>query len=901
MNLGRKIQDAALEWVWRAVSRHPWQIIVSGVVLALVCAVASSLFLRLNADQDSLVSKDLPYQKRYLEHIENFGDQEYLFVVIRTGGTEEGKRRAAAFSDQVAASLAGRPDLIQAVYHRLKPRDMGPGALLFASLDESRELAATVSSAAPLVNRYLAEPSLARLFDTAAQALSSPDQSAGLAGSGPALFGTALDGLDSLLARMRERLAAPTPPAPEPGFGLEELGAQHFFTANGKLLVMRILPAKDFGTMDVVGEPLKLVRQAMAEARAAIPGVDAGLTGRPVLAADEMSTTDADMTLAGAVSAGLMALLFVFVLRDWLRPLLIMATLGLAEAWTFGFALVTLGELNLLSIVFALVMAGLGVGYGIHVVLRHAQATSRGLPPEAATRETVFTQGAGVFLNAGTTMSAFLTVLGSDFVGLAHLGLVAGAGILFCLVAQLFVLPALLLVLGRKGWLKPVRAQLTALPALEGVTDRAKALLFILAASAVALAPWALKVGFNYNVLELQARGLESVAYEKALLEESDESTWFAMSSARDLEGLRALKERFAAQPGVGRIESILDFLPPDQEAKAALNAQARALLDPVPAPEAVPARVDAGELSRSMDRLAEGLESLEEKLFAAGAKEEIGRVEGALKALADLSGSLARDPALAQRLSGLQLGLGREIAGLLGWFREALAAREVHPASLPPALKDLYMGKDGAFQLKVSPLGDVWDMDNLAAFVAAIRAVDPQVCGVPVGFLESAHLMHRTFLSAGVWTLALVSLLFIIYSRSVEYVVLALLPLGFGLVWLLEGMGLSGLHFNLANFFAIPMLIGVGVDGGVHLLARRKELGSAHGLFRTSSPMAVALSVATTIIGFCGLLAAHHRGLASLGAVMVLGSVTCMVGCLLVLPASMKLLSALRFKRGSR
>lgn len=594
-----------------------------------------------------------------------------------------------------------------------------------------------------------------------------------------------------------------------------------------------------------------------------------------------------------------MALLFVFVLRDWLRPLLIMATLGMAEAWTFGFALATLGELNLLSIVFALVMAGLGVGYGIHVVLRHAQATSRGLSPEAATRETVLTQGAGVFLNAATTMSAFLTVLGSDFVGLAHLGLVAGAGILFCLLAQLLVLPALLLALGRKGWLKPVRAQLTALPALEGVTDRAKALLFILAASAVALAPWALKVGFNYNVLELQARGLESVAFEKALLEESDESTWFAMSSARDLDGLRALKERFAAQPGVGRVESILDFLPPDQEAKAALNAQARALLDP--APEAVPARVDAGELAQSLDRLAEGLESLEEKLFAAGAKEEIVRVEGTLKSLAELSAALNRDPALAARLSGLQEGLGREIAGLIGWFREALAAREVRPESLPPALKDLYMGKDGAFQLKVSPLGDVWDMDNLAAFVAAIRAVDPQVCGVPVGFLESAQLMHRTFLSAGVWTLVLVSLLFIVYSRSVEYVVLALLPLGFGLLWLLEGMGLLGLNFNLANFFAIPMLIGVGVDGGVHLLARRGELGSAHGLFRTSSPMAVALSVATTIIGFCGLLAAHHRGLASLGAVMVLGSVTCVLGCLLVLPAAMKLLSALRFKRGSR
>ncbi len=118
----------------------------------------------------------------------------------------------------------------------------------------------------------------------------------------------------------------------------------------------------------------------------------------------------------------------------------------------------------------------------------------------------------------------------------------------------------------------------------------------------------------------------------------------------------------------------------------------------------------------------------------------------------------------------------------------------------------------------------------------------------------------------------------------------LTLLPLGVGMVWLLELMGWFGLNFNLANFFAIPILIAIGVDGGVHFLARWKELDGRGGLFYTSTPTAVSLSFATTMIGFGGLLLAHHRGLASLGGVMVLGSLTGMLACLLVLPAALKL-----------
>ena len=195
------------------------------------------------------------------------------------------------------------------------------------------------------------------------------------------------------------------------------------------------------------------------------------------------------------------------------------------------------------------------------------------------------------------------------------------------------------------------------------------------------------------------------------------------------------------------------------------------------------------------------------------------------IEAVAVAIEQLERYPDRAGRLEGLETALARDIMTSLKQLKRWLGAKSVTPENLPPSLRDLYVGKDGSYQIKISPTGDVWDFDALGHFVAALRKVDPHVSGVPVGVYESAQLMHRTFLQAAALTILLVCLILWAYARSVRYVMLAILPLGVSMVWLLELMGWLGLHFNLANFFAIPILIAIGVDGGVHFLARWREI----------------------------------------------------------------------------
>ncbi len=641
--------------------------------------------------------------------------------------------------------------------------------------------------------------------------------------------------------------------------------------------------------MDVIGRPLALVRQAMAATGAEFPGVTAGLTGRPVLQADEMETTNRDMTKASVIAVIVIALLFIIVLHGWRRPLMVVVTMLLAIGWTFGFATVAVGELNLLSIVFTLVLVGIGVDFGVHLVSRALEAGRGGDTVGESVETALRTTGPGITLGCLTSVCAFYSVLGSDFVGLAELGLIGGTGMLLSLLATLVVLPALLLIVIRRH--PPAGPRVITMHFLERVTARPALLLVLMTVATLGAVPGLYGDHFDYNLLKLQAQGLESVKYERLLISSTKESTWYAIMVADSLEEVRRRRLQLQVLPSVGTVETILDYLPENQTEKMALYAGAARALQAVPARPAAAPPPRAAPLTAALEKLDDALAALQEKLFAAGAGEEVAQVEKLLGHIEGALDLLAREPSRAAALTGLQKDLRQEVDALVQRLRVWLTAGPLTAEHLPPALRDLFVGRDGRYQIKITPSANIWDFAKLQTFVGALRQIDPQVSGTPIAVLESARLMHHVFLYAAALTVALVTLLLWLSSRSLVYVVLALLPLGVGILWLLELMGLLGINFNLANFFAIPILIAIGVDGGVHFLARWREMGGQGNLFATSTPTAVTLSFTTTMIGFSGLLLAHHQGLASLGAVMVLGSLTCMVATLLVLPMVLKLL----------
>lgn len=896
MDIFKKVQDFLILGLWRMVRTCPGAVVICGLILAIVCGVSSAMYLKLDSDQDNLISHNLPFQKRNLEQIKNFGDQEYMFVVIETGGTEQGKKQAALFATSLADKLQKKPNIIKEVHYDMSAKDMGPGVLMFASESELHDFVKLARNIGPLGHEWFNGPGLAKYLGMNAQLLSGKKNMGGAAA--PEMLTPMIGALDSLVGKMDNALKTGAEVAKSSGsvLDLDKAGMQYFYTRNGKLLIMRILPKKDFAAMTVIGQALSFVRESLDQTRKEFPEISAGLTGRPVLSADEMITTNNDMTIASIVSVLLVGLLFMVVLHGWLRPVLVMFSLFCSMAWTFGFALVSLGSLNLLSIVFALVLVGIGVDFGIHIVLRYVEGTAAGLSPDDAVRESLLHTGPGVILGAITSVCAFYAVLGHDFVGLAELGLIGGTGIIFCLISMLTVLPSLLLIAGRRNYFPSSHPRMTTMPFMEKVISRPKTVIAVAVLISVLGLPGLMKAGFNYNLLALQAKGLESVEFEHKIINESDESTWFAVMTRPDLESVEKLTKQLRKIPSVGRIDSILNFLPESQKEKAHILRGEAKYLDGMDF-NASPVTLKPDQVLSSLESLTDSLEALEEKLFSAGAKEELKLVSALLDKTSECITLIKKDPSAAQNLVPIQTGLVSELSSSFQWLKDILEVRSVKPGDLPEHLRSLYIGRDGSYMVKISPVGNVWDFDLLKSFVADLRKVDSEVTGVPVVVYESSLLMRDTFTDAAVVTIVLVSIILFLTSFSVSYVLLTLIPLVAGIFWLLEMMGGTGLSFNLANFFAVPILIAIGVDGGVHFYARWKELSNGEKLYDTSTPVAVGLSFCTTMIGFGGLLLAHHRGLASLGGIMVVGSATCMVGCMVVLPAIFRLIE--KYKKG--
>jgi hypothetical protein len=884
MGVRDRLEQGLLGALWRLVSASPRLVLAAALLLAVASGVASKLWLGLDSDQDKLVSPDLPFQKRHLDLLENFGDQEYLYVVLETDGTPEGERQAILAAENIHERLRKHPEAVKAVHYKITPSDLGREVLLYADLEEVRGLADVLDVLTPAMAEWFRDGSLPGLLNQGAALL----EQGGRAGAtlSPELLEPAIQTLERLLAAVDAGLKGEAPP---PGLlQMEDTDPRYFFTDNRRLLIMRILPAKDYATMDVIGRPLEIVRNSLEQTRAEFPDLGIGLTGRPVLAADEMETTDADMTRASVIAVLAVGLMFWAVMGGLRRPMYILAALLMAIAWTFGFALLAVGSLNLLSIVFALVLVGIGVDFGVHMVMRYVEAESGGLPPALAVQTALVQTGPSIVLGAATSVCAFYTVAGASFVGLAELGIIGGTGILLCLLAMLTVLPAELIVFGGPG--KGGTTRLKAMTFLEPAVRRPGVSLGVIAVVSLALLPGLWQVRFNYNLLELQAEGLDSVEYERTLIRESEESTWYSVHTAGSLEGVRELSFNLEELPGVAKVESLLDYMPKNQQQKMELLHEARRSMRQVPLQVRKAPAPSNQAMETALSRLEDALHQLAETLFAAGALAELEKLQQALDAAAEARAVLREDVADAGRLLPLQRALEQDVQASAVWLHRVLSPDPVQPEDMPHAVRDAFVGKDGAFQIKATPEHNVWEFDQLKEFVAQLRRVDPDASGVPVVVLESSKLMHRTFLWAGGLTLLLVGFILWLNARSLKVVLLTMLPLLLGMFWLLELMGLFGLQFNLANFFAIPVLIAIGVDGGVHLLSRWREMQGQGSLFATSTPTAVSLSFATTMIGFGGLLLAHHQGLASLGKVMVLGSATGLLACLLVLPAALKI-----------
>jgi len=150
--------------------------------------------------------------------------------------------------------------------------------------------------------------------------------------------------------------------------------------------------------------------------------------------------------------------------------------------------------------------------------------------------------------------------------------------------------------------------------------------------------------------------------------------------------------------------------------------------------------------------------------------------------------------------------------------------------ADLPQELKERYVGRSGRHLLRIYARGNIWDMDRLEQFVRALESVDPQVTGHPIQTFYASRHMQASYLWAGGYALLAVLALLWIDFRSLRDSLLAMLPLAIGLGLWCGCLGWLEIPLNPANMIVLPLLLGIGVDDGVHLVHRWRQQRHALG-----------------------------------------------------------------------
>ena len=352
-------------------------------------------------------------------------------------------------------------------------------------------------------------------------------------------------------------------------------------------------------------------------------------------------------------------------------------------------------------------------------------------------------------------------------------------------------------------------------------------------------------------------------------------------------EAVAPLVEKAKLQPLIRNSRSILDFVKADSPQRAQLRAVIASAKSATPT-------LSANETETNLSKLAQlagdRVESLANGASTAGAPaKDVVMIRNLALSLRALQNALETNQITAISQADQSIALAGFAAQQLQ-IGAALSLRD----SLPPAVRDSFMSANNQFAILLHPKEDIWEPGAMAPFVAAIRTVDPNVTGAPVTVFESMQLMRASFLWQGIIASAFVLALLYLDFRSVKLTAIAFLSLLAGLGWTVGLMGLLKIPFTLANFFAIPIMIGLGIDSAIHITHRVLEGGLTHGF--GSTRRAVIVTAITTTIGFGTLLFAQHRGLRGLGEVMTIASLCCLVSAVWLLPAMLRLMGCDKF-----
>jgi predicted RND superfamily exporter protein len=803
------------------------------IICLLVAALAAIVVTRIPITTDILdvMPGKAPAIVAFTEFLRDFGIMDGLVIVVETG--DESANSLMSIAQTLGERLSASPYVASVDYNLFRSSFRFVAEHFPVYLDGRR-----IAQLAERLSREGIRRQIRKQREILLSPLASPFE-AEMVGRDP------LDIRELIQASLIGRLPAKT----------LDVSTGYYLDPSQRLAFLMVRPrgsARDMAFVRTLHSEVGRIAAQAVEREGNPPGVRIGLAGGFARAAEAVSVIWQDMLFSFAVSF----LLVVAILYLAFRPPLIVlgifvVTLFAALAWTLLLAYLLYGTLNIITSVVAAMLIGLFVDYMIQIYTRFQECYRMEGSPLQALERTLTGTGKAIVSGAITTAVGFFSVVITRFRGLYELGVVAGFGILFCLVATLVLMASLLSWLARHRpglLLAGRRADLGANWAARLVAGRRKALLVCFALLLVLGIMGARRVRFDASLESLGVRQSAVQAAEERVARALGRrgEPLFVVARARgedqlalEFDALERQGERWRAAGMIGSFSSPGMLLPsPNLQREALERVSAEGLAGRLTGPDV--AKLIREEMSR------QGL-------------------------VADVS------------LDAYAMGIARALAST-----EVVGLRELSQAQDPRAAY-FYNPDRRAIAAHLTPPGTRWEASTVSALAEDVRRLgsDFRLVG-PAIFLN--EIRAAILLGAGIAALLTftVNLLVVrIHFGNWRDVWLVMLPVTAGTILTVGTMGILGLRFNFFNVAGIALIFGFGVDYGIYLMQAHVERGSGDGgsavRFAGSN---IVLCAVTTMVSCGSLITTHYRGLASIGAVLSLGAVFCLVSTLLFLPA---------------
>jgi len=622
-----------------------------------------------------------------------------------------------------------------------------------------------------------------------------------------------------------------------------------------------------------------------------------------------------DMLRATIISSIGVFVIFLLAFGSFFYSLIAVIPLLVSVVLTMAWAKFAVDGFNLVTTFLPALVLGLGIDYAVHIISRYAEERNKGRSLNRALHTAIISKGKASLYAAVTTSLVFVGLLSARSRALFEMGAITSVGVMVAFLATLFLVPALITLSHYLFKIRRKEGMVSLAPRLSGffqlITGRARTFFVIILILTFFVTFQAARTSFKFSSTDLIPRVESQEVAEIVQANFANNAagvgsvfTFYASSG----EDLRTIVEtlmdydlqwtEFGLPPIVEGVESPLDLLPVNlteqQEMLSSLDIAAYIQ------------QLDI--LGASLDGQADTLAHIRTVLaqfsflqFAASANGEVGlSVQGSevirqLRDVQELVGGLDVDgaslnlEALRAALAALDSNLDqvRDLPPVEDLLRDVLFTQ-------PEALRSLQLTSDGRFVIQARVSREIFDGDNMDRFNQFAASFSDDYFGMPLVVQQLEGYMKRDFyLSTGI---AILVIIIIVWGslRGWMRALLATAPLVLGYIWMLGGMRLMDMDFNFLSITISPLLIGIGVDNGIHIIHRtmeEKELRPEGSIERGVGATAISVIVTslTTMLVFASLLLAQTPGLRMLGASALLGIGFALLFSLLFLPAALK------------